>query len=75
MRLGVGKKENYQGFQEGPPPTPAAPPYPGPVFNFVDPELHGHVKAVQDVPSKHQGVYGRVDRMDPTWRGGKVDRG
>lgn len=42
-------------------------PYPGSVLDLVDPQLHGHVKAVQDVSAEHQGIHRGVDRMDPTW--------
>lgn len=45
------------------------PPYPCSVFDLVDPQLHGHVKAVQDVSAEHQTVYGGVDCMDPAWHG------
>lgn len=54
------------------------PPYPCSVLDLVDPQLHGHVKAVQDVSAKYQGVYRGVDCMDPTWGGeatGRVSRG
>lgn len=43
------------------------PPYPCSVLNLVDPQLHGHVKAVQDVSTKYQRVYRSVDCVDPTW--------
>lgn len=43
--------------------------YPGSVLNLVDPQLHGHVEAVQDVPAEHQRVHRGVYRMDPTWEG------
>lgn len=49
------------------------PPYPCPVFDLVDPQLHGHVKAVKDVSAKHQRVYGGVDRMDPAWGGRETE--
>lgn len=54
------------------------PPYPCSVLDLVDPQLHGHVKAVQDVSAKYQRVYRGVDSMDPTWGGegtGRVSRG
>lgn len=40
--------------------------YPGPVLDLVDPQLHGHVEAMQDVPAEHQRVHRRINRMDPT---------
>lgn len=49
------------------------PPYPCSVFDLVDPQLHGHVKAVKDVSAEHQRVYGGVDRMDPAWGGGEAE--
>lgn len=45
------------------------PPYPCSVLNLVDPQLHGHVKAMQDVSAEYQRVYRGVDCMDPAWRG------
>lgn len=45
------------------------PPYPCSVLDLVDPQLHGHVKAVQDVSAEYQRVYRGVDCMDPTWGG------
>lgn len=49
------------------------PPYPSSVFDLVDPQLHGHVKAVKDVSAEHQRVYGGVDRMDPAWGGRETE--
>lgn len=46
------------------------PPYPCSVLDLIDPQLHGHVKAVQDVSTEHQRVYRGVDCMDPAWGGG-----
>lgn len=46
------------------------PPYPSSVLYLVDPQLHGHVEAVQDVSTEYQRVYRGVDGMDPTWGGG-----
>lgn len=40
--------------------------YPCSVLDLVDAQLHGHIEAVQDVSTEHQGVYGGVDGMDPT---------
>lgn len=54
--------------------------YPCPILNAVDVELHGDVKAVEEVTPKHQSVLGGVYSMDPpckthkscqTCRGGK----
>lgn len=39
--------------------------YPRPILNAVDVELHGDVKAVQEVTPKHQSVLGGVYGMDP----------
>lgn len=39
--------------------------YPRPILDAVDVELHGDVKAVQEVTPKHQGVLGGVYGMDP----------
>lgn len=41
--------------------------HPRPVLDVADVELHGDVEAVQEVPSKHHGVDGGVDGVDPTW--------
>ena len=45
------------------------PPHPRSVLDLVDPQMHGHVETVQDVPAEHQRVYGSVDCMDPAWGG------
>lgn len=50
-------------------------PYPCSVLDLIDPQLHGHVKAVQDVSAKYQRVYGGVDCMNPTWGGEGIERG
>lgn len=39
--------------------------YPRPILDAVDVELHGDVKAVQEVTPKHQSVLGGVYSMDP----------
>ena len=39
--------------------------HPRAVLDAVDVELHGDVEAVEEVPSKHQGVLRSVHSMDP----------
>ena len=39
--------------------------HPCPVLDAADVELHGDVEAVEEVPSKHQRVFGGVDGVDP----------
>lgn len=39
--------------------------YPRPILDAVDVELHGDVKAVEEVTPKHQSVLGGVHGMDP----------
>lgn len=39
--------------------------YPCAIFNAVDVELHGDVKAVKEIATEHQGVFWGVHSMDP----------
>lgn len=52
-------------------PERRKPPYPCSVLDLINPQLHGHVKAMQDVSTEHQRVYRGVDCMDPAWGWGE----
>lgn len=41
--------------------------HPCAILNAVDVELHGDVKAVEEIPPKHQRVLWGVHSMDPTY--------
>lgn len=40
-------------------------PYPCSVLNFIDAKLHGNIKAMQDISTKHQRIYWSINRMYP----------
>lgn len=40
-------------------------PYPCSVLNFIDAKLHGNIKAMQDISTKHQRIYWSINRVYP----------
>ena len=89
MRQGAGGTRDQEGFRNDRPVRPKhqaelggrcghekkrKPPHPRSVLDLVDPQLHGHVEAVQNVSAEHQRVYGGVDCMDPAWGGEGTER-
>lgn len=65
LRRGRGRVGGRELKQLGERPGKQGASYPGPVLDLVDPQLHGHVEAVQDVPAEHQRVHGCINCMDP----------